>query len=113
LSSKQPRRLNLNHCQRSFFYALLNPSHMVCAHIHTLSRFHPVSFTLFMRQDLLHLAESFLTSESVQSSDKESKIHFLRNKGLKDEEIEEAFKRVEGDTAIHQVTPLHLKIKAM
>lgn len=46
-----------------------------------------------MRQDLLQLAQTFLTSESVQSADKKSKIQFLRDKGLDDEEIEEAIKR--------------------
>ncbi|KAG2211572.1 hypothetical protein INT47_008668 [Mucor saturninus] len=46
-----------------------------------------------MRQELLQSAQAFLTSESVQSADNESKIQFLRNKGLHDEEIKEAFIR--------------------
>lgn len=47
-----------------------------------------------MRDDLLQLAESFLKSESVQNSGKEKKTQFLKTKGLNDEEIDEAFKRV-------------------
>lgn len=47
-----------------------------------------------MRQDLLQLAESFLNSESIQLADKNSKVAFLRNKGLNDDEIDEAFKRI-------------------
>lgn len=61
-----------------------------------------------MRQDLLQSAQTFLTSESVQSADKESKIQFLRTKGLNDEEIEEAFKRAEiGHKVTEQVTSLN------
>ncbi|KAI9253719.1 hypothetical protein EDC94DRAFT_263204 [Helicostylum pulchrum] len=47
-----------------------------------------------MRDDLLQLAESFLKSDSVQNADKGKKAQFLKTKGLNDEEIEEAFKRV-------------------
>lgn len=47
-----------------------------------------------MREDLIKSAESFLSSANVQSADKEKKIQFLKKKGLNDEEIEEAFKRV-------------------
>lgn len=50
-----------------------------------------------MREELIKSAESFLSSANVQSADKEKKIQFLKKKGLNDEEIEEAFKRV-GDT---------------
>lgn len=58
-----------------------------------------------MREDLIKSAESFLSSPDVQSADKEKKVQFLKTKGLNDEEIEEAFKRVgEGNAASHQVS---------
>lgn len=47
-----------------------------------------------MRKDLLQLAESFLNSDNVKDADKEKKTEFLKTKGLNDEEIEEAFRRV-------------------
>ncbi|PHZ11859.1 uncharacterized protein RHIMIDRAFT_238513 [Rhizopus microsporus ATCC 52813] len=46
-----------------------------------------------MRNDLIESAVSFLSSPNVQNAEKEKKIQFLKNKGLTDEEIEEAFKR--------------------
>lgn len=62
----------------------------------------PSSLSLFvpspMREDLIKSAESFLSSANVQSADKDKKVQFLKKKGLNDEEIEEAFKRVGGDS---------------
>lgn len=52
-----------------------------------------------MREDLIKSAESFLSSANVQSADKDKKVQFLKKKGLTDEEIEEAFKRVGGDSS--------------
>lgn len=52
-----------------------------------------------MRDDLLQSAISFLSSSKVQSAAHEKKVQFLKDKGLDDEEIEEAFKRVKSITA--------------
>ncbi|CAO0795850.1 unnamed protein product [Mucor circinelloides] len=61
-----------------------------------------------MKEDLIKSAVSFLSSANVKTADREKKVEFLRKKGLNDQEIEEAFKRVE--TAItpqNQVTAVH------
>jgi hypothetical protein len=57
-----------------------------------------------MREELIKSAESFLSSANVQSADKEKKIQFLKKKGLDDEEIEEAFKRVGDNSTINTTT---------
>lgn len=48
-----------------------------------------------MREDLVKSAVSFLSSEKVKTADKEKKVQFLKQKGLNEEEINEAFNRVE------------------
>lgn len=53
-----------------------------------------------MRNDLIESAVSFLSSPNVQNAEKEKKIQFLKNKGLTDEEIEEAFKRTTTTTTM-------------
>ncbi|ORZ03992.1 peroxisomal membrane anchor protein conserved region-domain-containing protein [Syncephalastrum racemosum] len=47
-----------------------------------------------LREDMLKSAISFLSSANVQSAPTAKKIAFLRQKGLSQQEIEEAFKRV-------------------
>ncbi|ORZ25140.1 peroxisomal membrane anchor protein conserved region-domain-containing protein [Absidia repens] len=47
------------------------------------------------REDLLKLAASFLSSTKVQSAEKSKKVAFLKTKGLTDDEIEEAFRRLD------------------
>ncbi|KAI9307353.1 peroxisomal membrane anchor protein conserved region-domain-containing protein [Cunninghamella echinulata] len=49
-----------------------------------------------LREDKLKLAVSFLSSPKVQTADKVKKTAFLKQKGLTDQEIEEAYKRTEG-----------------
>jgi Trk-type K+ transport system membrane component len=56
-----------------------------------------------LREDLLKSAVSFLSSPNVQSADKNKKTAFLEKKGLTQEEIDEAFKRV-GDTTTLDTT---------
>ncbi|KAI8370450.1 peroxisomal membrane anchor protein conserved region-domain-containing protein [Radiomyces spectabilis] len=51
-----------------------------------------------LREDLLKSAVSFLSSPNVRSAEKSKKVAFLQKKGLNQEEISEAFKRV-GDSA--------------
>ncbi|KAL9554097.1 hypothetical protein MBANPS3_002963 [Mucor bainieri] len=48
-----------------------------------------------MKEDLIKSAVSFLSSANVKTADRGKKIEFLRKKGLDDQEIDEAFKRVE------------------
>jgi hypothetical protein len=52
-----------------------------------------------MKEDLIKSAVSFLSSANVQTADRDKKVAFLKNKGLDDQEIEEAFKRVEAAIA--------------
>lgn len=59
-----------------------------------------------MKENLIKSAVSFLSSANVKTADREKKVEFLRKKGLNDQEIEEAFKRVE--TAI---TPQNQVVK--
>lgn len=47
-----------------------------------------------LREDMLKNAVSFLSSPNVRSADTAKKVAFLRQKGLTQPEIEEAFKRV-------------------
>ncbi|CAO3579627.1 unnamed protein product [Absidia cylindrospora] len=47
------------------------------------------------REDLLKLAASFLSSTKVQAAEKSKKVAFLKTKGLTDEEIAEAFRRLD------------------
>lgn len=48
-----------------------------------------------MNDKLIQQAVSFLKHPQVQSSDKEKQIMFLKKKGLSDEEVAEAYKRLE------------------
>ncbi|KAI8643168.1 hypothetical protein BD408DRAFT_365377 [Parasitella parasitica] len=48
-----------------------------------------------MKEELIKSAVSFLSSANVKTADRFKKAEFLRKKGLNDQEIEEAFKRVE------------------
>lgn len=59
-----------------------------------------------MRNDLIESAVSFLSSPNVQNAEKEKKIQFLKNKGLTDEEIEEAFKRTTATTTTTTTTTI-------
>ncbi|CAO3637699.1 unnamed protein product [Cunninghamella blakesleeana] len=52
-----------------------------------------------LREDKLKLAVSFLTSPKVQTADKSKKTAFLKQKGLTDQEIEEAYKRADGSSS--------------
>ncbi|KAI8384419.1 peroxisomal membrane anchor protein conserved region-domain-containing protein [Radiomyces spectabilis] len=52
-----------------------------------------------LREDMVKSAVSFLSSPKVRSADQAKKIAFLRNKGLNQAEIDEAFKRVPGSDA--------------
>lgn len=47
------------------------------------------------REDLLKLAASFLSSSKVQAAEKSKKVAFLKSKGLTDDEIVEAFRRLD------------------
>jgi SOS response regulatory protein OraA/RecX len=64
-----------------------------------------------MREDLLQSAVSFLSSAQVQTAAKEKKVQFLKNKGLNDQEIEEAFKRVGTTTANDDTNQVQVKKK--
>ncbi|KAG0744821.1 hypothetical protein G6F57_007051 [Rhizopus arrhizus] len=57
-----------------------------------------------LREDLLKSAVSFLSSPNVQSADKNKKTAFLEKKGLTQEEIDEAFKRVGDATTLDTTT---------
>lgn len=56
-----------------------------------------------LREDMLKNAVSFLSSPNVRSADTAKKVAFLRQKGLTQPEIEEAFKRV-GDSGAAAAT---------
>ncbi|KAK4509714.1 uncharacterized protein ATC70_007016 [Mucor velutinosus] len=61
-----------------------------------------------MKEDLITSAVSFLSSANVKAADRDKKIEFLKKKGLDDQEIEEAFKRVEAAmTTQNQSTAMH------
>ncbi|KAI8993185.1 peroxisomal membrane anchor protein conserved region-domain-containing protein [Pilobolus umbonatus] len=62
-----------------------------------------------MREDLLTSAESFLSSPQVISSDKSKKVEFLKKKGLTEEEITEAFRRVENKSIDDQPVEMTLQ----
>lgn len=49
-----------------------------------------------LREDKLKLAVSFLSSPKVQAADKSKKTAFLKQKGLTDAEVEEAYRRTSG-----------------
>jgi hypothetical protein len=49
-----------------------------------------------LREDKLKLAVSFLSSPKVQAADKSKKNAFLKQKGLTDAEVEEAYRRSSG-----------------
>ncbi|KAI9313131.1 peroxisome membrane anchor protein Pex14p, partial [Dichotomocladium elegans] len=53
-----------------------------------------------LREDLLKSAVSFLSSPNVRSAETAKKVAFLRQKGLTQAEIEEAFKRV-GESGVN------------
>lgn len=53
-----------------------------------------------MKEDLIKSAVSFLSSADVQTADRDKKVEFLKKKGLNDQEIGEAFKRVESNNTI-------------
>lgn len=53
-----------------------------------------------LREDFIKLAVSFLSSPNVRSADTAKKVAFLRQKGLSQEEIETAFKRVGEDASV-------------
>lgn len=53
-----------------------------------------------MKEDLIKSAVSFLSSANVQTADRDKKVEFLKKKGLNDQEIGEAFKRVESDITL-------------
>ncbi|KAG0167937.1 hypothetical protein DFQ28_002880 [Apophysomyces sp. BC1034] len=57
-----------------------------------------------LREDLLKSAVSFLSSPNVRSADSAKKIAFLKNKGLNQQEIDEAFKRVGETTTVEGTT---------
>ncbi|KAI8061468.1 peroxisomal membrane anchor protein conserved region-domain-containing protein [Gilbertella persicaria] len=48
-----------------------------------------------MREDLIQSAESFLLHTETRTANKKKKIAFLKSKGLNDDEIQEAFRRVD------------------
>ena len=49
---------------------------------------------------MIKSAVSFLSSTNIQTANRDKKIEFLKKKGLSDQEIGEAFKRVESDIAL-------------
>jgi hypothetical protein len=57
-----------------------------------------------IREDMVKSAVSFLSAPNVRSADKAKKIAFLRNKGLNQSEIDEAFKRA-GDSGLAASSP--------
>lgn len=60
----------------------------------------PATPTTTLREDLIKSAVSFLSSPNVRSAETAKKVAFLRQKGLSQEEIEEAFKRVGDSTSM-------------
>ncbi|GAN03375.1 AGR381Cp [Mucor ambiguus] len=60
-----------------------------------------------MKEDLITSAVSFLSSANVKTADRDKKVEFLRKKGLDDQEIEEAFRRVEA-----AITPQNQQVTA-
>jgi hypothetical protein len=50
------------------------------------------------REDLLKLAAAFLSSNKVQAAEKSKKVAFLKSKGLTDNEIVEAFRRLQQES---------------
>ncbi|KAI7864126.1 peroxisomal membrane anchor protein conserved region-domain-containing protein [Spinellus fusiger] len=58
-----------------------------------------------LREDLIKSAVSFLSSPNIKSADHNKKVAFLKNKGLGDQEIQEAFQRV-GDNVSNSTTAI-------
>ncbi|KAI8062089.1 peroxisomal membrane anchor protein conserved region-domain-containing protein, partial [Gongronella butleri] len=59
----------------------------------------PVATSEPLREDQVKLAVKFLSSPKVQSADHSKKLAFLKQKGLTQAEIDEAFKRTSGTAA--------------
>ncbi|KAI8328899.1 peroxisomal membrane anchor protein conserved region-domain-containing protein [Chlamydoabsidia padenii] len=60
--------------------------------------------TTSLREDKLKLAVSFLSSPKVQTADKSKKTAFLKQKGLTDAEIDEAYRRTTTIASTHTDT---------
>ncbi|CAG9315151.1 unnamed protein product [Blepharisma stoltei] len=59
-----------------------------------------------MNEKLIVTAVNFLKNPKVQSAPKEKQIEFLKKKGLNDEDIAEAYKRVESSSKTEMATSL-------